>query len=104
MCSMSRVKKGRPEFLERRVAGEPGAPSGDLYVYLTVREHEYFKRSGNNIIVEKEINLAEASLGATVEVRTLQGVRELKIPPGTQSGRPFRLRNEVSFCVTVMSP
>jgi molecular chaperone DnaJ len=75
-------------------AGEPGAPNGDLYVYLTVRDHEFFRRSGNNIIVEKEINLAEASLGATVEVPTLKGVRELKIPPGTQSGRPFRLRNE----------
>jgi len=75
-------------------AGEPGAPAGDLYVYLTVHEHDYFKRSGNNVIVEKEINLAEASLGATVDIRTLQGTTELKIPPGTQSGRPFRIKNE----------
>jgi molecular chaperone DnaJ len=75
-------------------AGDPGAPAGDLYVYLSVREHEYFKRSGNHIIVAQEINLAEASLGATLEVRTLQGVHELKIPPGTQSGHAFRLKNE----------
>ncbi|NQW19075.1 MAG: molecular chaperone DnaJ [Chloroflexi bacterium] len=75
-------------------AGEPGAPSGDLYVYLSVREHEYFNRSGNDLYFEMRVNLAEASLGATVEVPTLQGVRELKIPAGTQSGRTFRLKDE----------
>jgi molecular chaperone DnaJ len=75
-------------------AGEPGAPAGDLYVYVSVEEHEYFRRSGNDLIVGVEINMAQAALGDTVEIPTLQGARELKIPAGTQSGHIFRVRGE----------
>ncbi len=75
-------------------AGEAGAPSGDLYVYISVEEHEYFRRSDNDLLVGVDINMAQAALGDTVEIPTLQGTRELKIPAGTQSGRIFRVRGE----------
>lgn len=75
-------------------AGEPGAPPGDLYVLVRVRPHEVFKRDGNNLLVEYEVNMAQAALGDTVDVPTLGGTRELKIPAGTQSGSVFRLRGE----------
>ena len=75
-------------------AGEPGARSGDLYVYISVEDHEYFRRSGNDLLVGVEVNMAQAALGGTVEIPTLQGTRELKIPEGTQSGRIFRVRGE----------
>ncbi len=74
--------------------GEPGAPAGDLYVYITVEDHEYFRRSGNDLIVGVEINIAQASLGDTIDIPSLQGTQELKIPAGTQSGRIFRIRGE----------
>ena len=75
-------------------AGEPGARSGDLYVYISVEEHDYFRRSGNDLVVGVEINMAQAALGDSIEIPTLQGTRELKIPAGTQSGRVFRVRGE----------
>lgn len=75
-------------------AGEPGAPSGDLYVYLSVDEHEYFRRSGSDLMVGVEVNMAQAALGGTVEIPTLQGTIDLKIPAGTQSGRVFKIRGE----------
>ncbi len=71
----------------------PGAgPPGDLYVVIHVRPHQHFKRSGNDIIYEMEIGYAQAALGAKVEVQTLNGKAELKIPRGTQPGTIFRLR------------
>lgn len=74
--------------------GEPGAPNGDLYVYVNVRPHEFFKRSGNDVLLDLEINVAQAALGVTIEIPTLNGRRDLKIPAGTQSGRIFRVRGE----------
>jgi molecular chaperone DnaJ len=58
-----------------------------------VEPHELFKREGNNIICEYPISFAQAALGATVRVPTLEGEAELKVPAGTQSGTQLRLRN-----------
>jgi molecular chaperone DnaJ len=81
-----------------RVAGEgepgdPGAPRGDLYIFVEVEDDAIFERRGNDIICEIPINFPDAALGTTIRVPTLSGEAELKIPPGTQSGTPFRLRN-----------
>lgn len=73
--------------------GDPGAPSGELYLYVTVRPHDLFKRADDDILLELELNVARATLGDTVEVPTLDGMRPLQIPPGTQSGRTLRMRN-----------
>ena len=69
--------------------GEPGilgGPKGDLYVYIYVRPHKEFERNGNDVISRVNISFAQAALGATVQVNTLDGKVELKIPEGTQNG------------------
>lgn len=75
-------------------AGEMGGPSGDLYIYLTVRPDRLYKRDGNNVIIEIPISFTQAVLGATIEVPTLDGKADLKIPEGTQTGTLFRLRGK----------
>jgi DnaJ-class molecular chaperone len=65
---------------------------GDLFVITNVGEHPYFKREGDNIYCMIPITVPEAALGARVEVPTVDGKAVLKIPPGTQSGQKFRLR------------
>ncbi|NLY91286.1 MAG: molecular chaperone DnaJ [Firmicutes bacterium] len=75
-------------------AGERGGPPGDLYVYLSVNPHPLFKRSGNDLILEQPISFAQAALGATIEVPTLEGTATLKIPEGTQPGTQFRIRGK----------
>ena len=79
-----------------RVSGEGGAGGGtrgDLYLEITVAPHPLFERKGDDILLELPITAPEAALGATVEVPTLKGKVSMKIPPGTSSGRTFRLRN-----------
>ena len=73
-------------------AGESNAGSGNLYVVVHVQEHEYFKRRDNDILLEININVAQAALGDRIVVPTVDGDVELVIPPGTQSGKAFRLR------------
>ncbi|MFQ6372214.1 molecular chaperone DnaJ [Shewanella sp. YIC-542] len=75
-------------------AGEFGAPAGDLYVQVTVREHPIFVRDGNNLYCEVPISFAKAALGGEVDVPTLEGRVSLKIPAETQTGRMFRLRGK----------
>lgn len=75
-------------------AGELGGPSGDLYVFLQVEEHDFFVRSDDDIICRVPISFVQASLGATVEVPTLKETEKLKIPRGTQTGRTFRLKGK----------
>ncbi|WP_412502695.1 molecular chaperone DnaJ [Shewanella chilikensis] len=75
-------------------AGEFGAPAGDLYVQVTVREHPIFVRDGNNLYCEVPISFAKAALGGEVEVPTLDGKVNLKIPAETQTGRMFRMRGK----------
>jgi molecular chaperone DnaJ len=73
--------------------GERGGPPGNLYVTLNVKPHVYFKRHNNDVILEMQINVAQAALGDSVTVPTLDGERQITVPAGTQSGAIFRLRN-----------
>ncbi|WMC09462.1 molecular chaperone DnaJ [Oceanimonas pelagia] len=75
-------------------AGEAGAPAGDLYVQMHVREHDIFVRDGNNLYCEVPISFTSAALGGEVEVPTLDGRVKLKIPAETQTGRMFRLKGK----------
>ena len=75
-------------------AGRNGGPPGDLYVEIHVREHPIFERDGAHLSCEVPVSFATAALGGTVEVPTLDGNVELKIPHETQSGRVFRLREK----------
>ncbi|TDJ31842.1 MAG: molecular chaperone DnaJ [Gammaproteobacteria bacterium] len=75
-------------------AGQPGARSGDLYVEIEVRPHEVFQRDGEHLYCEIPISFSAATLGEKIEVPTLDGPEELKIPAGTQTGRLFRLRGK----------
>ncbi|KAB7662398.1 molecular chaperone DnaJ [Plesiomonas shigelloides] len=75
-------------------AGEFGAPAGDLYVQVHVKEHPIFKREDNNLYCEVPISFTMAALGGEVEVPTLDGRVNLKIPAETQTGRMFRMRGK----------
>jgi molecular chaperone DnaJ len=72
--------------------GRLGAPAGDLHIITNVGPHKYFTRKGDNIYVTVPITVPEAALGAKIEVPTVEGKAQLRIPPGTQSGQRFRLR------------
>jgi DnaJ-class molecular chaperone len=72
--------------------GRLGAPAGDLYIITNVGRHPHFTRKGDNIYVTIPLTVPEAALGAKIEVPTVEGKAQLKIPPGTQSGQKFRLR------------
>jgi len=74
--------------------GERGGPPGNLYVVLNVEPHPIFQRRDDDILVELQINVAQAALGAEVRVPTLEGEEKISIPPGTQSGTVLRLRNK----------
>jgi len=74
--------------------GRNGGPPGDLYLIITVRAHEFFRREGNDILVTIPITVTEAALGAKIEVPTISGKTLLRIPPGTGSGQKFRLRGK----------
>lgn len=76
-------------------AGERGGSSGDLYVVIHVKNHEFFKREGNNLYCEVPIRFAQAVFGDEIEVMTIEGgTARLKMPAGTQSGTVFRLKNK----------
>ncbi len=75
-------------------AGSMGAPAGDLYITTRVEPHPFFRREGDNIEIKVPITVTEASLGAKVEVPTIDGRTLLKIPPGTANGKKFRLREK----------
>ena len=75
-------------------AGEHGAPAGDLYVQVQIRDHAIFERDGNNLRCEVPISFGLAALGGEVEVPTLDGRLNLKVPEETQTGRMFRLRGK----------
>ncbi|KAB0286330.1 molecular chaperone DnaJ [Vibrio fortis] len=75
-------------------AGEQGAPAGDLYVQVHVKEHNIFERDGNNLYCEVPVSFSMAALGGEVEVPTLDGRVNLKVPEETQTGRMFRMRGK----------
>ncbi len=77
--------------------GEPGrngGPRGDLYCYVTIKPHEFLDRNGNDLIAVVPITFTQASLGATIDVPSLNGTNKLKIPPGTQYGSVFRIKGQ----------
>lgn len=75
-------------------AGLNGGPAGDLYVQIFVKEHELFTREGDHLFCNVPIRFTTAAIGGEMEVPTLDGKVTLKIPPETQTGKKFRLRNK----------
>lgn len=75
-------------------AGANGAPAGNLYVQVVVKEHNIFKRDGADLYCEVPISFVDAALGADIEVPTLDGRVKLKVPEGTQSSKVFRVRGK----------
>ena len=75
-------------------AGLNGGSAGNLYIYLTVNEHEIFTRDGRNLIYELPLNIVQATLGDEVQIPTLNGAETLKIPPGTQPGAVFQIKGQ----------
>jgi molecular chaperone DnaJ len=94
-----RIPPGVHEGQAIRVAGEgepgrDGGPNGDLYCYVRIKPHEFLERNGNDLIAVVPISLTQAALGATIEVPSLDGTRQLKVPPGTQYGTIFQIRGQ----------
>jgi molecular chaperone DnaJ len=94
-----RVKQGTRDGQRIRIAGkgnagEHGGPPGDLYVIIRTGEHPVFRREGDNIYVTVPVEAWEAALGAKIEVPTIDGRSQLRVPPGTQSGQKLRLREK----------
>ena len=76
-------------------AGANGGRTGDLYVYIKIKPHEFFERDGNNVYCALPISFTQAALGSEVYVRNLEEKKiKLKIPAGTQTGKMLRLKNE----------
>ncbi len=74
--------------------GEKGAPPGDLYIEIHIKEHPIFERHGKDLFCKTIIDLKTAILGGEIEVPTITGKAKIKIPPGTQSHTIFRLKNQ----------
>jgi molecular chaperone DnaJ len=74
--------------------GVRGGPPGDLYVVLHVKPHEIFQREGEDLFCEVPIQFVQAALGSEIEVPTLMGKAQIKIPPGTQTHTVFRLKGK----------
>jgi molecular chaperone DnaJ len=84
---------------QMRISGEGqpgvnGGPSGDLYLLIDVKNHKYFKRRNNDILLDLNINIAQAALGADVAVPTVDGDEKLTIPAGTQPGKVITMRGK----------
>jgi molecular chaperone DnaJ len=82
-----------------RLAGEGqpglnGGPHGNLYIVIQVKQHKYFRRRDNDVLLDLDVNIAQATLGAEVEIPTVDGPAKLKIPSGTQPGKVLRLRGK----------
>lgn len=75
-------------------AGEKGAATGDLYIYIRVASHETFERDGSNLYMEVPISFVQASIGDEIEVPTIKGKVKMTIPSGTQTHTKFRLKGE----------
>jgi molecular chaperone DnaJ len=82
-----------------RLAGEGqpginGGPNGNLYIAIQVKSHKYFRRRETDVLLDLDINVAQAALGAEVDIPTVDGPAKLKIPAGTQPGKVLRLRGK----------
>ncbi len=94
-----KIPSGVHEGQGIRVAneGEPGrngGPRGDLYCYVRIKPHEFLHCDGNNLIAVVPISITAAALGTTIDVPSLDGTKQLKIPPGTQYGSIFRIKGQ----------
>ena len=92
------IPAGVPTGARIRIAGKGhagvrGAPPGDLYVEVEIRPHALDRRDGDDVHFVVPIAVHEAALGAKVEIPTPDGPARLRVPPGTQSGQRFRLRD-----------
>ena len=92
-----RVKPGTRDGQRIRLAGKGnaganGGPQGDLYLVIRTGSHPVFSRSNDDILVTVPVTVVEAALGSKIEVPTIDGRAQLKIPPGTQSGQRLRMR------------
>lgn len=94
------IPAGVEEGTRIRVAGEGeggvrGGPAGDLYIFLSIKTHPFFKREGHNLHCEVPIRMTTAALGGSIEVPALDGKKaKVTIPPGTQTGDKFRLKGK----------
>lgn len=84
----------RVRLTQEGEAGLHGGPAGDLYVQVTIAKHDLFERDGENLACDVPIRLTTAALGGEIDVPTLQGRVKLKVPPETQTGKIFRLREK----------
>ncbi len=84
----------RLKLSEEGEAGIHGGTPGDLYVVITVRDHAFFVREGNDILCQVSISFVKAALGGKAEMPTLTGTMSLNIPPGTQPGSKLRLKGK----------
>jgi molecular chaperone DnaJ len=94
-----KVPAGVDDGTQVRLSGEGefgvrGGPPGDLYVFLKVKPHRYFRRRDYDLYLDLSINIAQAALSDEVKIPTLEGEEELSIPAGTQSGDTFRIRGK----------
>jgi len=92
-----RVPPGVEDGQKLRLSGmgEPGTsggPAGDLILELKVQSHPKFRREGLNVVSRVSVEMADAALGTTVDVETMDGVVSVTVPPGTQPGQKLRLR------------
>ncbi len=91
-----KVPAGIESGKKLRLAGKgmegAGGQAGDLYLKVNVAEHPIFKREGSDILVDKEIKISDAVLGTSIEVPTLEGNKQIKVTPGTQSHSRIRLK------------
>lgn len=90
-----RIKAGTREGARLRIPGKGNWGSdrtGDLYVIIHIQPHPLFQREGDDISIKVPVTVTEAALGAKIEVPTIDGTALLKVPPGTQSGQRFRMR------------
>jgi molecular chaperone DnaJ len=74
--------------------GSNGGPRGNLYIEIKVKPHKFFRRRNDDVLLDLNINIAQAALGAEVKVPTLRGDEKLSIPAGTQPGKVFKLRHK----------
>ena len=91
------IPPGVSDGVQIRLAGEGqpgthGGPHGNFYLEIEVEKHPFFRRAGDDIQLDLDINIAQAVLGDEIRIPTLNGDVELRIPPGTQPGKIFRLR------------
>jgi len=99
ISKMVTIPAGVSNGVQIRLAGEGqpginGGPTGNFYLEIEVESHPYFRRQSDDILLDLDINIAQAVLGDEIRVPTLNGDVDLRIPPGTQPGKIFRLRDQ----------